>query len=142
MFNVTVLKMKDIKKYAMGIIIAIMLVIVVCKYFPQITKEKKAIQKVLVKNNMIGCLEKTVPAMSSINKQEVEIKNKEDWLQGILKTQISSIPVLENIEKKDETSNQEEIQNEEKQKLEEAKTGLNTQVITVNPIKENYNTEY
>lgn len=138
MFNVTILKMKDIKKYIIGIAITMIIVILASKYFPKITKE-------LSNNSMIGCLEQTVPAMGSLKEKEEEAINKQDdWLQGILKTQISSIQVLENIEEKEqpkEEEKEEEVK-EEKQNIEVAKTGLATQVITVNPIAEKYNAEY
>lgn len=158
MFNVTVLKMKDIKKYFIGMLATIIIVILASKYFPQTTNEKKVIQKALPDNSMLGCLEQTVPAMSSINEEYKKIADEEDeisesdLLQGVLKTQISSIQGLEKIEE-EQTENKEEKEQENQQiktqndgendgKIEVAETGLTTQVITNNPIKENYNMEY
>lgn len=160
MFNVTVLKMKDIKKYFIGMLTTVIVVILTSKYFPQATNEKKIVQKVLYENSMLGCLEQAVPTMSSINEEYKKIAsegdeiNQENLLQGILKTQISSIQGLENIEEKTQKENvakeeqeQEEEetqnnQNENSQNVEVAQTGLTTQVITNNPIKESYNVEY
>lgn len=153
MFNVTVLKMKDIKKYLIGMLATILIIILASKYFPKVTNEKKTIPKILTENSMIGCLEQTVPAMSSINEEDQKIASEgdeikeENLLQGILKTQISSIQAMENIEEnvqKAESTKEEkkEQETQDDQNVEVAKTGLTTQVITNNPIKENYNTEY
>lgn len=153
MFNVTVLKMKDIKKYFIGMLAIIIVLILASKYFPKVTSEKKIMPKLLSENNMIGCLEQTVPVMSSVNEEYQKIANEEDeikeenLLQGILKTQISSIQGMESIEentKKEEVTQEEEKKEEtqESQNIEVAKTGLATQVITNNPIKESYNAEY
>lgn len=158
MFNVTVLKMKDIKKCFIGILAIAIIAILVSKYFPQVANEKKIIQKVLSGNNMLGCLGQTIPAMSKINEEHKEVASEEEikeenLLQGILKTQVSSIQGMESIEKKaqegkiaEEQKNEEEKtqrnQNENSQSVEVAKTGLATEVITVNPITESYNTTY
>lgn len=154
MFNVTVLKMKDIKKNFIGMLVTIILIILASKYFPKITSEKKTMPKILSENSLIGCLEQTIPAMSSMNEEYQKIADEDDeikeetLLQGILKTQISSIQGMETIEEK---AQKEEVAKEDREKKEEtqenqnvevAQTGLMTQVITNNPIKESYNTEY
>lgn len=152
MFNVTVLKMKDLKKYFIGMLSTIVVVILASKYFPQAAKEGK-IQKVLSENSMVNCLEQTVPTISSMNEEYKKIASEEDigmkegnLLQGILNTQISSIQGIEKIEEKaqKEVASVPEKQEEktDKQPVETAKTGEATQVITNNPIKETYNTEY
>lgn len=159
MFNVTVLKMKDIKKCFIGILAITILVILVSKYFPQVTNEKKIMQKVLPENNMSRCLEQTIPAMSVINEENKKVANEEEkikeenLLQGVLKTQISSIHGMESIEEKvqeEENAERQENsekkvqnnQNENKQSVEVAQTGVTTEVTTVNPITESYNTQY
>lgn len=149
MVNVTVLKMKDIKKYLIGIILTIILIIALCKIFPQIIKEKGAISKVVLQKNMINCLEKTVPVISSLNEEETKIEdkeNKENVLEGILRTQISSIQKIENIEEEKEGDEQKEettnVEQENNPNVEIAKTGLQTQVVTVNPIADKSNTVY
>lgn len=159
MFNVTVLKMKDIKKCFIGILAITIIIILVSKYFPQITSEKKIMQKVFSENNMSGCLEQTIPTMSVINEENINVESEEEkikeenLLQGVLKTQISSIQGIESIEKKtqreevieeQENTNKEtqNNQNENNQRIEVAQTGLTTEVITVNPITESYNKQY
>lgn len=146
MFNVTVLKMKDIKKYFIGMIATVIIVILVSNYFSKSGNEQKIVSKVLSENSMLECLEETVPTVSSINEENEEIVNEdkeikeEDLLQAILKTQISSMQTMETIEEKEEK--QQNNDNENNQSIEVAQTGLETQVITNNPIKENYHTAY
>lgn len=157
MFNITILKMKDIKKYFIGMLATVIIVILASKYFTQATKGEKILQKVLSENSMLGCLEQTFPSMSNINEEykkmaiEDDDIKEENLLQGVLKTQISSIQAIESIEEKTEekdiTEEKQENTTEEAkqtntQSVEIAQTGLTTEVITVNPIKETYNTEY
>ena len=157
MFNVTVLKMKDIKKYFIGMLATIVVVIVASKCLPRPTKEGKMVQKVLAENSMLECLGQTVTTMSSTQEQNEEITEQgeeieeENLLQGIIKTQISSIQGIENIEDKEKEKQKQENTKEEPQekkqeennpKTELAQTGLATQVMTNNPIKESYNVQY
>ena len=157
MFNVTVLKMKDIKKYFIGMLATIVVVIVASKCLPRPTKEGKMVQKVLAENSMLECLGQTVTTMSSTQEQNEEITESEEeieeenLLQGILKTQISSMQGIENIEDKEKEKQKQENTKEEPQEKEQeennpktelAQTGLATQVMTNNPIKESYNVQY
>lgn len=162
MFNVAVLKMKDIKKYFIGMLLTIITVVLASKYFSKLTEQKQLTTNIVFENSMLGCLEQAVPVMSSINEEykkmdsENEEIKEENLLQGILKTQISSIKGMESIEEKVQ---EESVAEQEEQKLtntedaekqnaeatetvETAQTGVTTQVITNNPIKESYNTEY
>lgn len=161
MFNVTVLKMKDIMKFFIAIIL-LLGIIYLGKFFYKKTKEGNLIEKaksgleILSQNNMLQGLDRTLPAISTINKEYNEIANEDDeeiegdFLQEVLKTQISSINGMEKIEEKAkkeanaQNSKQEEIitTNTEEEKIQLAETGLPTQVITNNPISENYNVEY
>lgn len=152
MFNVTILKMKDIKKYMLGILTTVVIILVITTYFPKITKEDKVIPKMVFQNSMLSCFEQAVPTMGRINEEYRKMASEEEeitedkFLQGILKTQISSIKGIEEIEKKENMAKQQEeeqnTQVQEEEKIEVAQTGLPTQVITNNPLKENYNAEY
>ena len=154
MFNVTVLKIKDIKKYLIGMLITIVIIITVIQYFPKMLKEKRSMPKWVTENSMMECLDQTVPAMSTVNEEYKKIAKEEGtseskFLQGVLKTQISSIQEVENIEKKEEVqaeAKQEEAvqepQEPKEETLELAGTGLKTEVITNNPLKDNYNVQY
>ena len=144
MFNVTVLKMKDIKKYLIGMLAIIVIIILISRYFLQINNEQKRIPKIVLENSMIGCLEQTIPTISMTEEDKQEIIKQENFLQAVLKTQISSMQSIENIEEKKEKKEKEEKEEavQEEPKMEVASTEVNTKVITNNPIKETYHTEY
>lgn len=116
MFNVTILKMKDIIKYIMGITITIIIVVFVSKQFQNSKNEKNIINKVenginmITEQSLLSCFEQAVPTMANINKEYSEIAkeddhSKENLLQSILKTQISSIQGMESNENKEKTEN-------------------------------------
>ena len=167
MFNVTILKMKDILKYFIGIASTLLIVIIISKYFQKHTNEEKIVQGVknevitLSEKSLIGCIDKTIPVVANVNEEYRNIANEDDELEDenilemMLKTQISSIKGIELTEEKitNEGENQSSTSNgnesasandeqNENQSVEVAKTGLTTEVITNNPIKESYNVEY
>ena len=167
MFNVTILKMKDIKKYFISIIVFIIIIISLTKYFSNIKKESQIIKQEVEKKvenisgqSLVSCLDKTIPVISSINEEysniakEDDVEEDKNVLQEILKTQISTIKGLEISEKQEnskinentEEKNTKQVNNEQteenNQQIQTAETGLKTEVITNNPIAENFNTQY
>ena len=110
MFNVTVLKMKDIKKYLLGILATSIVVFIVSKYIPK-------------NNSMLGCLKQTVPTITNLNRTDEQRNYEDDFLQGILKTQISSMKVIENMENnmgsniENEDVKENEVEEEQKQNI-------------------------
>lgn len=163
MFNVTILKMKDIIKYFIGIIVTILIITTISKYFQQNNNEKKIVQEVkkevdtLSEKSLIHCIDKTVPVISNINEEYRNIANEKDntedenILQTILKTQISSIKgvgfkTMNNEEEITKEENNELVSNEEQnnneENIEKAQTEVTTEIITNNPIAENYNVKY
>ena len=165
MFNVTVLKMKDIIKYILGIFILILIIIIITNTINkdknntntenQIIKNlEKGIQG-LTANTFLGCLNQSIPVISKINKQENNQKNEKEISQyeSIIGTQISSIKSLkkeqnsennEKISKKNEQeqNTQKEVKKEETNNVEQIQTRVETKVITNNPITESFNTQY
>lgn len=162
MFNVTVLKMKDIIKYLVGIIITIFFVIYTARYFSSLKNKIKYEEKkqnkteVFQFGSLTSCLDKTITTMSYMNeepnkKESKKIESK-DYLEEFLKTEISSMKNIkdEKIEKRIDSESKNE--NLEKNKEENAtKTeeitlvnseAIKTEVVTQNPIKESYNVEY
>lgn len=159
MFNVTVLKMRDIAKYLVGFMIIIGIIVYATRFFAY-----KA-------DNLTSCLDKTLPAMASINeeynkieKEDKEIKiNNKNYLEEFLKTEISSIKGIEEVEKENtketgdtsvvsnsnqskeqaisDSSNGDNIQNSEKIIL-ASQDSVKTEVVTTNPISENANVQY
>lgn len=161
MFNFTVLKMRDIFKVIIGITFLVVVVLGISKIFHKDTKENsKVVQKIengikaLSQFSMINCMNQTIPTMSSINEEYKNIAKEDDQkenkniLQEMLKTQISSVNAIEESEEITNKENNENIQEneknqtEEKQEIQLAQEGLQTQVITQNPISENSNVTY
>lgn len=113
MFNVTVLKMKDIKKYVIGMLVTTIVIITISQYLPKMLKEKRSLPQWVSENSMLGCLEQAVPTMASVNEEYKKIAEEEEitedkFLQGILKTQVSSMQGIEKIETKEKTEVKEE----------------------------------
>lgn len=137
MFNVAVLKMKDIIKYFMGITLTILVMICVTKYFNKDTDEKRILQeaknriKILSENSMLECFDKTLPSSAIINEEYNNIASEDDkieenkLLQEVLKTQISSIRGLEEVEEKQkqeiEVATQEEITQQTEEQVQVAR---------------------
>ena len=161
MFNVTVLKMRDIFKVIIEITFLVVVVLGISKIFHKDTKENsKGVQKIengikaLSQFSMINCMDQTIPTMSSINEEYKNIakednqKENKNILQEMLKTQISSVNAIKESEEITNKENNENIQEneknqtEEKQEIQLAQEGLQTQVITQNPISENSNVTY
>ena len=134
MFNVTILKMRDIIKYLIGVVLTITIVIVISKQFSKDnTKEEKIVNEVkngismLSEQSFLGCFEQAVPTMASLNEEYSKVAkeddhSREDILQGVLETQISSIKGIEKIEN---VSNSEEVANA--QNVSSGETSQNTQ---------------
>ncbi len=157
MFNITILKMKDILKGLIGTMIVIFIVMVVTKSFQKDTKEeenliRKAKNKIvsLSENSMLQCIDQVIPTMPNINGEYKSIAKEDDQedsqniLEEILKTQITPIREIESKDKNERIENQENTEEklEEKEELQKAQIGLETQVITKNPISEKSNVQY
>lgn len=149
MFNVTVLKMKDVIKYLIEIIICVLIIMCVTKYFSEIKFENKKISANVIKQNLASCIDTVVPAVAEVNKEEQEEENKEvksNLYEDILKSQIGTIEGLEEeMQNIDIATTDESYKNEpakEENNVELAKTGEETEVITNNPISLKYNVDY
>lgn len=148
MFNITVLKGKDILKFIIGITLLTFVIIVISKNFNKENNNQKILTNLksgmvsLYENNMISSIKEVMPDIESSEKSEIEIK-EESILEEILKTQIVSIGEIENkndIIEEASSINEEKI--EENNQIKLAKTGLTTEVTTQNPIADNANVEY
>ena len=164
MFNVAVLKMKDILKYLLGIILTGLVIFFVSKGLGKNNENNSSDNNIIQKlgkeinffegNSMLYALDQTIPAISSVNDEYKNIAKEDDeiqdesMLQMMLGTQISSIKGTENIEKsktieKLDENNEEDVQdggseNDEKNVV--ANAGVQTEVITPNPISDGSNT--
>lgn len=167
MFNITVLKARDLIKYLAGMIISITAIILISKTFSKTEIKQSVIEKevknkigILSEKSIVSSLDQTMPAIKSINKEQKESqkentkKDNNDLLEAMIYTQISSI---KGIEKMQENTKKQEVKEEiktEQEKIEKEETntestnkepeqaGTKTEVITNNPIAENANVRY
>ena len=106
------------------------------------TQKVENVTNQLSSHSLLSCLDATLPVVASINHSEEKEKEKlseNDILKSMLETQISSIDEIQNMEVSENT----EAENaEEEQNISLAETGATTEVITSNPIAENYNAQY
>ena len=158
MYNIAVVKIKDILKILFIIFFMILMIIsfnFFSNKFKNSTKNVNSVVqkeiKMLTTQNLLGCMEKTLPVMQSINEKQIEEKTKETT-NPIIETQLN----IESILKKDEEEKKIETVSEnieiEKNTVEENKENqikneniedkLPTQVITNNPIAESFNVQY
>ena len=160
MFNVTVLKLRDIVKFLIGILLIFLIVFFIGKNVKKENKDNNIIEKIekgissITENSMLQALDQTIPAMSNINEEYKKVAKEDDGenkniLQEMLETQISSIKTVENLgETKQEEKTGENNNNNEQNNTNEnttgqvAEAGVTTEVITNNPIKDSSNTQY
>ena len=126
MFNVTVLRLKDIKKYLVGILFTIILIIIATKFFSSkkenTIKTENKIETIVskqiqnIENHMLKSgISQTIPTISNINEEDetesMEVKEIErnNILESILTSEIN---VMKQLEKSKENN----IDNEENQK--------------------------
>lgn len=117
MFNVTVLKMRDIVKYLVGIMIIIGLIVFATRFFafkPQNKTETKTVKssKLIQIGSLKSSLRKTLPAFSIMNENtgnnettKKENRSNSNYLEEFLKTEISSIKGIEEVEKNNSKGN-------------------------------------
>ena len=112
---------------------------------------------------LISSIDKTIPIISNVNQEyrnisnEKDVSEEENNFKEILKTQMSFIKSVEQesedkkIAKEENNTNENENSNtslnnnettKEEQNLQMANIGEKTEVVTNNPISENYNVEY
>lgn len=155
MFSITVLKSKDIFKFFIIIFIIITIIII----WKNIKKENTNVKitTIITKkisfftdNNLLFCLDQVLPNIDKREDIKVKKIKTENIYEDILKTQISSIREVYNEDNnsnktfgniQETEGNNQDIKNENK-KIEKAKTDVNTQVTTQNPIVENANRQY
>ena len=153
MFNVTVLRLKDIVKYIICIFVLILLIFSITNYFSgakknteQVTQKVENVTNQLSSHSLLSCLDATLPVVASINHSEEKEKEKlseNDILKSMLETQISSIDEIQNMEEVSETEGENTEQSDETEKeVELATTDVGTEIITNNPVAENYNARY
>lgn len=140
MFNVTIVRIKDLIKYIIIITIAIVAIVFLFK--------------IKTKEVMAHSLEETVPTIfkeesKKIEKKDEKNKNKEKEIAGItymkeiLKSEISTIKYIETKDIKENNDNTTEIENKANEEIVKIATvNQPTEVVTPNPLKESFNSQY
>ena len=142
MFNVTILKIKDLAKYLIYILVAILAI----KSLSKITFEKK----------MTKSLEETIPTVFKADekieknfpnyKENISENNKIDFTKEIINSQISSIKEIqkeENIKSDTNEGNENKSPEQEEEKnTNDIPSNAKTEIVTQNPIQENFNVQY
>ncbi len=164
MFNVTVLKMKDIIKCLVGIIIAVAFITITTRYFSSskqdenknngtiITQISKTLEN-FINNKLTEGLEETMPVLSVTNQpvKEANAEIKQDdneILKKMLASEIDSIEIIKNQEENNVENNETaenqatEEKTETENTVETAQTNVKTEVVTNNPLTESYNVQY
>ncbi len=165
MFNVTILKMRDIVKYFFGLLLLLFIITIISKNFVKKNNETKLAEKIekkasaISEENLIKCVETAIPLIPEVNEEyeaseDIETNfESESFIEYMLKEQISSIKAtdlkednieeIQEIEKlNNDTENNKSEENVNVSSIQTAETGIKTEVITENPIQLNYNVEY
>jgi len=158
MINMTVIHVKTLKKYIIGI----MAVIIITAIFFLIGKmrtvkenEENTSRFLGEKPSFLSCLDQTIPAIYQINHEEENqefVFTKESMQEKILLKEyrmmasIQTIPTEETIQKQEEKNNvneenEQEEKAEEEKKIEEVRTDLITEEQE-SVVKNTYNVEY
>ncbi len=147
MFNVTVIKAKDIIKNGIKIMIFLIFLFLFQRLLTSSKKGKIEIPKIIEEESLIGCLEETIPAIKQANssseenlKKEIENINPLNLVVGMQldamnHLKLKQISDLQETIEENQTIQQEEIQ------VEQAQTGLPTQVLESN-VPSKFTNEY
>lgn len=151
MFNIRVIKISDLIKYFIKIIIVISIILISTKILNNNQEPKRG----SLDYDLTGCIDTTSTLIKNVNRPEESEKKayNSDFYEEILKSQIGLASEIDDTEIYDtaETANSENISeiNQPKEtfdnqlaSVEVAKVGVQTEVITNNPISLNYNTQY
>ena len=147
MINMAVISLKDIAKYLIKFIIFISIIIGTFTYASKLKNNAGQIE-ILQKNTFLSCLNVTIPGAESINneKKEKAFTNIESPLKIALGIELEMMSSLSNEEEEnkniaDSNNTKEETKNEQEEPLEQAKTGLQTEVQSSN-VPNKYTVQY
>lgn len=156
MFNVAVINKKDVFKYLVSITITLCVVMFVTRYFSgfkgkdEFVLDKK-ISKI-IQTNMLICLDEVIPGIKEtnceLNDNDEEELHKNSILSTLLRIELSMFKEEQKIaEIQNASSNQIENTESTFQPPDEnfnidVETGKSTEIVTENPLIDNYNSEY
>lgn len=149
MFNVAVVNIKDILKYLVTITITLCLVMSVTRYFSSLNEEGNLNQKIseIMQSTLLTCLDETLPAIKEtnheLNNSDEDQINETTILGSLLKVELAMFTEPEKIEvadnQKENVTSNEEI--ETTVPIESISEGVQTEVVTQNPLSDNYTVE-
>ena len=141
MINLAVIELKDIVKYLIRITLVIAIVVFLTKFFASFKTNLN-----IEKNSFLSCLDTVVPSIKAVNKKEESISagSKVEPLKLALGIELG---VIESTEPNSEdtavevTESSENTSGENEEELQEAETGVKTEVVETN-VPEKYTSEY
>lgn len=147
MINLAVIEMKDIIKYLVRIAIVITIVVGLTRYFSSFKTNLKNTTEGIKEQSFLSCLDATIPSIENINHSES--KKDSDNQSGPLKMALEvELGMIDSIVEKREEKSEKNIAvsdksggKEENEQIQEAKTGVGTQVQKTN-VPETYTTTY
>ncbi len=164
MFNVAVIKLKDLLKYSITVFIIIVIIVIGKRYFNRKTLEKIDINKVFTLNlsgNVKQAINIEIPETKQIDNNLTLIEEKDEVKKDFYKTMLSYELGMINVDedkneqidktKKDIDNNEaindtstesKTIEENDKKDKELAKKDVKTEVITKNPLADAYNQKY
>lgn len=150
MFNVAVVNVKDVVKYLVSIIITLIVIMFLARYFSNKEDSGIKLSSEFLNNSLLICLDETIPAIEETNKelngQDTEdIILEESVLEKLLKIELSMFNYID--ESKNDNNNHidvgiTEAKNDSVIKAEEIQTEVKTEVVTQNPLPDTYNKTY
>lgn len=145
MFNVTVI---NIKKSLLKITLLLGIVVVIFMMLQMITRfQSNEILQIDISEEIVKCLSSEIPAMQSTyykfnNSLREDGENQEEtFAQKILGVELAQINNIKEIENVNPNIEDNEKKEEISTSTEEVATNETTEIVTNNPIKENYNIE-
>ena len=145
MFNVTIINIKNTTKYIITLLISLMIIYFAVQGISKL-KNNKIIQT-NISEKLTQCLSKEIPAIDSLNnintteiKEETEEDENYSMASRILSMELARIQEKKSQISENETQ-EETIQEEEKEENYTVPENAETQTITKNPIAENSNIE-
>ena len=149
MFNVTIINIKDSIKYITTLIITLLLIFFLSKIFSRVGKDD--FFNINLSEKLIECLDIEIPVIAktyyksqNILKEDTEEVATGSITQKILGIELAQIQETNKEETKNNQTDENNTQiaeNNESNLSTEVATGVETEIVTQNPISESYNVE-
>lgn len=143
MINLAVVEIKDVMKYLVKLTIVITIVMLLTRYFSGLKTKKIDTSNILGENTFLSCLDITIPNIKQVNKKSETTTITESNPTKLLKMPLKiELGMMESLVAKNEEEKEEQLEEiKEEEKLEEAETGLNTEVQESN-VPQKFTTTY